>query len=114
MTPSPEQIRAVAQAITDDLMRQDGTFDGPFSLPEDMELSFLDQNCVDMGAVARAAIAAMPASGRKAVLEEAAKVAEAQEATVWAGHVIAVTAYEMAKRDIAATFRAMAEKEPTL
>lgn len=111
MTPSPEQIRAVAQAITDDLMRQDGTFDGPFLLPEDMELSFIEQNCVDMGAVARAAIAAMPASGRKVVLAEV--MLEVPTTSAKPGESDWARGFYDCQMQWAAAIRAMAEKEPT-
>jgi hypothetical protein len=54
-----DQTRAVAQAIADELMRQEGSIDPPYpALPDDMELNYIDQRRVDMGAVARAAIAA--------------------------------------------------------
>jgi hypothetical protein len=69
-------VRKVAQAITDELMRQEGMIDGLGPLPESLELAFIDQNCVDMGAVARAAIEASAPAIRAAALEEAAKVAE--------------------------------------
>lgn len=54
-----DQTRAVAQAIADELMRQEGSIDPPYpALPDDMELDYIDQGRADMGAVARAAIAA--------------------------------------------------------
>jgi hypothetical protein len=68
-----EMVRKAAQAITDELMMQDGSLDGMITLPEDMELEFLDQNRVDMGAVARAALEAIApairAEGRREGLE---------------------------------------------
>jgi hypothetical protein len=64
----------------------------------------------DMEARATDAAAAIKAKARAEALEEAARVAEGQPVTVWSGHVTEVTAYGMAKRDIAAAIRAMADK----
>jgi len=58
------------------------------------------------GEIARAALEAVLPMIRDAVLEDAAK---GQQVTVWRFHVTEVTAYGMAKRDIATALETIAE-----
>lgn len=57
MAPTSEQIRAVAQAIIDELTRQD--YGNTIQLGDDLKVDYLDQGEVDLSKVALAAIAAM-------------------------------------------------------